>query len=252
MNARSESGSLRKLAQREAYNSTMLAPPPVDPTAASSEASTNCQALDSGRVHDLVLGSRDPTAHQLAREIYRLHSLVRRAALLVHTIQERTGGEVLDITSRTLFLGLARALEHEPAVVDRRAWATCLASGTRSAEVAKPPAPSKPAAAVPAAERSPRREAIPDGRRQRLFTWKLIPEPGRPNIGWSASPYRGIAIVRALDPVQARALAVNKFAPAAGSFPGERNPWARKSLVRCELFEDATYDHVHAAGVVYP
>ena len=75
----------------------------------------------------------------------------------------------------------------------------------------------------------------------------------RSDTGWADSPYRGIAIVRAYDPVQARTLVASKFklADAANHSPAE-SPWERKSLVRCEQLNDTAYEHIQLPTVVYP
>src|SRR5690349_9926495 len=104
------------------------------------------KALDSKHLHDLLSQGRASATRELACEIYRLHSLIRRAALLVNTIHQRTGKDALDITSQVLLAGLDQALKDEPAVTEARTWATCLRRG--SGEAVLPTITASPAVEI--------------------------------------------------------------------------------------------------------
>jgi hypothetical protein len=212
---------------------------------------THLQPLSKHRIRELVILGREPAARELAREIYRLHSVIRRAALLVNTIKQRNSDAALDITSKILLAGMDEALRNEPAVIEPGASAVCPPAGC--AAVRRPAAPAAESDLNEAEALGLVDNENHDDTRQRLFTWKLIPQPGRGDSGWTVSPYRGIAIVRAYDPVQARTLVASKFKLSTeAGIQAPESPWERKSLVRCELFEDPAYDHIHAAAVVYP
>jgi hypothetical protein len=91
--------------------------------------------------------------------------------------------------------------------------------------------------------------------RERLFTWKLCPEPGRGADVWPQVEYRGVVVVRAHDPVQARGLAAEKLigsSTADTSRAGRINPWGRRALVRIERISDPPYDQIEVPAVVYP
>jgi hypothetical protein len=62
-------------------------------------------------------------------------------------------------------------------------------------------------------------------KREKLFTWKLVPQPGRGDKIWRASPYRGLVVARAGDPIEARELAAERF---SADIPpgGHRKPLA--------------------------
>jgi hypothetical protein len=206
------------------------------------------RALEGERIRELVSTVGGPAVSELVCEIYRLHGLLRGAAMVAETIQ-RNSANVLDITSRTLLLKLAERLKQEPAITGPRIWDTQrprTAKGNEQASVEGSVQSTKP----------PRDGVAEDSTgdsRERLFTWKLVPQPGRAAADWSASPYKGTVIVRAYDPVHARTLVAQRFKLL--ETPDEqlsKNPWARKSVVRCELVEDPAYDHIGSAQVVYP
>jgi len=91
--------------------------------------------------------------------------------------------------------------------------------------------------------------------RERLFTWKLRPEPGRGADVWQKVDYRGVVIVRAYNPVQARGLATEKLigeGTACTSSTGHINPWGKRALVRIERISDPAYDQIEVPTVVYP
>lgn len=84
--------------------------------------------------------------------------------------------------------------------------------------------------------------------------WKLMPldllDPS-----WEASSHRGIAIVRARDESEARAMAgrafgaKTRFAPAKGQkFP----PWRRPELVKAEPIDDPRFEVEGPAAVLEP
>jgi hypothetical protein len=223
--------------------------------ATASEASRSDQApLSMVRMRMLMSTTRDPAAKELAREVYRLQSLIRRMALFVSTVQDRNAVEVLDITSRTLLTGLDQALQHEPAVTEGRAWAR---SSTPSSAAPDADAPrlhqGQPIDPPVSRQISRAPTASAHASRERLFTWKLVPEPGRPDPAWRISRYRGVVLARAPDALEARRLAAGKFRITRSiEEQAMPSPWERRSLVRCERVEERTYDHVEAASVVYP
>jgi hypothetical protein len=226
------------------------------PEPQTAQAHVQIEPVTRDRIRELLMlarepGKREPVARELVREIYRLHTLLRRAALLINTIKERNSEAALDITSKVLLAGMDEALRKEPAVMEPRAFATCLNPGR--AALQRPGDQTAKSESGEAEVSALGEDNIADATRQRLFTWKLVPQPGRSDSGWIVSPYRGIAIVRAYDPVQARTLVSSKFKVCEeAGVEALDSPWERKSLVRCELLEDPAYDHIQNAAVVYP
>lgn len=197
-----------------------------------------------------------PDVARLIGEIYRLHGLLRRTAAFAETARRRGAEEHLDITSRRMLVGLHEALAAEPCVAQS---GQAFASSLRDPAVL--PAPPRYPSAQPNSAQAPKRvlEAVrlpstsapePGTGRQRLFTWRLMPEPGRPDEAWQASQYRGVVIVRAADAVQARDLAAQRFQVEGVSAAG--NPWRKRRLVNVESVDDARYQGVNEPSVVYP
>ncbi len=216
--------------------------------------------LSCRSIQALYAASPPMQAAALTKELYRLHGLLRRTAQFLDQARARGIEQSLDTTSRTLLLALSEALTSEPAIVERtpRKYSStpqivtcgCEASGTLN--------PSR-AAVAPAAIEAHGPDSSQSGNqvgdRERLFTWKLCPEPGRGANVWQKVDYRGVVIVRAHDPVQARGLAAEKLigkGTARTSRAGHINPWSRRSLVRIERISDATYEEIAVPTVVYP
>jgi len=96
------------------------------------------------------------------------------------------------------------------------------------------------------------------GKVEALHRRLRTPEPGRGAQIWRNVFYRGVVIVRAYDPVQARELAAEKLGAASrASEKGKRapasDPWRKRSLVRVELVPgDDAYQKITVPSVVYP
>jgi hypothetical protein len=218
-------------------------------------------AIDSTKLtaHDirrLYMAAPSAQARALAIEIYRLRGLIGRAAQYLRLAKERGMEQSLEITSRNLLLTLTEALEREPAVAEQAIEGRMKPPGFHRQTSA--PAGMAEFAGIPEGKLTPLPEPAapesPTRYRQRLFTWKLLPQPGRGAEAWNSSRYRGVVIVRAHDPLQARKLAAEKLSAAthSGSRP-QSSPWHRRSLVRVELIpEDTAYDRICSPSVVYP
>jgi hypothetical protein len=215
--------------------------------------------LTNQDIRALYVAGPTPQTAALSNELYRMRALLRRTAQFLDLAQQRGIGQSLDITSRNLMRGLSRALESEPAIREHRDTGTAPPEAVYQCQAyeaetrrSHSPAP-QPASADHA--RSPRDEAE---ERERLFTWKLLPEPGRGAQIWEKVSYRGVVIVRAYDPVQARELAAEKLGAASrASEKGKRapasDPWRKRSLVRVELVPgDDAYHKITVPSVVYP
>jgi hypothetical protein len=216
--------------------------------------------LTSSNIRALYAASPTMEAAALTRELYRLHGLLRRTAQFLDVACASGMQHSLDITSKTLLLGLRDALKREPAINWRlaRAYSSTPQIVTCRSEAIGTLTPSR-AAVAPIAIETHEKDTSPSGDqvgdRERLFTWKLLPEPGRGANVWQKGGYRGIVIVRAHDPVQARGLAAEKLIgnTAARTSRGDQiNPWLRRSLVRIERMSDTTYDQIAVPEVVYP
>src|SRR3954465_9162848 len=102
-------------------------------TQSRSSALTASQAnvSDLGEQHDVTaadigltcssiqaLYAASPTrqAAALTKELYRLRGLLRRTAQFLELARARGMEQSLDITSKTLLLGLSEALKREPAI----------------------------------------------------------------------------------------------------------------------------------------
>lgn len=205
-----------------------------------------CVRLSVERILEIARrGGSD--VHELTAEIYRLHAVVRRAALLVETLERARARGAFDITSRNLLAGFQEALGQEPALQREKVVA---ALAVRCAELQGEPrqAGIRRLPQSTASDLATRRPTPPG--REKLFTWKLTPEPGRTDPAWSTTRYRGTALVRALNPVQARALAAQRFAIESSKSP--QSPWVRRRLVRCERLAEGDYETVAVPSIVYP
>src|SRR4051812_25308780 len=176
----------------------------------SSQASPETP-LASEALRAIYLKLPEPDVARLITEIYRLRALVRRAALFADTAASRGSEKRLDITSRTLFNGLAAALKAEPYIGDYRLPPMELQ--TAAASRYRAPAAYRSVALVKvspdsAADADPTPTSV---KREKLFTWKLVPQPGRGDQMWRMSRYRGLVVARAGDPIQARELAAERF-----------------------------------------
>src|SRR5262249_29561518 len=121
-----------------------------------------------------------------------------------------------------------------------------------SAPVPPPAAPVRIDAPLPRSGKGGANKADTQSR-ERLHTWRLFPEPGRGGEAWKGSRYRGLVIVRAHDPVEARRLAAEAFASEPRMAAPVSTPWSRRPLVRVELVsDDATYDKISKPAIVYP
>jgi len=245
---------------------------PSNDPAVAADSCTEAPALGSAgqAAPDIPLSSEalraiyvqlpHPDVARLITEIYRLRGLARRAALFADTATSRGSEKRLDVTSRTLFTGLAAALRAEPYVADHRLPPIALQTGVASRYR---PASAYRAAAFAAASPESETNAEPAStrvKREKLFTWRLVPQPGRGDQMWRASRYRGLVVARAGDPIQARELAAERFSadvspgidrPGIES-PGIENPWRMRRLVRVELMGNSPFDRVEQPGVVYP
>ena len=219
-------------------------------------------ALTNQDIRKLYLAAPTPQAAALANELYRVRALLCRTAQFLDVAKQRGIEQLLDITSRHLMQGLSQALESEPAILERRtarAGAPSLTvyrcqayeAGTRRWHCAEHEI-------VPTHAARPRADESEADERERLFTWKLLPEPGRGAQVWRNMSYRGVVIVRAYDPVQARRLAAEKLsaacrAPEKSKRTVATNPWRKRSLVRVELVPgDDAYQKIAVPSVVYP
>ena len=207
-------------------------------------------ALSSEALRAIYLKLPEPDVARLITEIYRLRALARRAALFADTAMSRGSDQRLDVTSKHLLAGLAAALKAEPYIADYRLPPMELQ--TAAASRYRPPSGYR---SVAFAAMSPENEADAvartDVKREKLFTWKLVPQPGRGDQMWRASQYRGLVVARAGDPIQARELAAKRF--SADVPPGRiENPWRIRRLVRVELMDDSPFDRIEQPGVVYP
>jgi hypothetical protein len=226
--------------------------------------------LSGETLRAIYLKLPEPDVARLITEIYRLRALVRRAALFADTAASRGSEKRLDITSRTLFNGLATALKAEPYIGDYRLPPMELQAGAAS----RYRAPSA-YCSVALTEVSPDSVADADAptstKREKLFTWKLVPQPGRGDQMWRMSRYRGLVVARAGDPIQARELAAERFSTNVSAHrienpglengasenrpienPSMENPWRTRRLVRVELMDNSPFDRVEQPGVVYP
>jgi len=201
-------------------------------------------ALSSEELRALYLKLANPDVARLVREIYRLQSLARRAAFFVDTAIGRGVEAHLDITSKVLLKGLDAALKAEPYIAGDRPSRT----GPQTAVSRYRPEPGYQSTGGPGGSQ---RGDDATGSREKLFTWKLCPEPGRADDTWLTSCYRGLVMARAGDPIRARELAAERFREEAA--PAHlKSPWCTRRLVRVELVENSPFDRVEHAGVVYP
>ena len=208
-------------------------------------------ALSSEELRALYLKLANPDVARLVREIYRLQSLARRAAFFVDTAIGRGVEAHLDITSKVLLKGLDAALKAEPYIAGDRPSRT----GPQTAVSRYRPEPGYQSTgfnvAFPEGPGGSQRGDDATGSREKLFTWKLCPEPGRADDTWLTSCYRGLVMARAGDPIRARELAAERFREEAA--PAHlKSPWCTRRLVRVELVENSPFDRVEHAGVVYP
>jgi len=219
-------------------------------------------ALTNQEIRKLYAAAPTPQAAALTHELYRMRALLRRTAQFLDVAKQRGIERSLDITSRNLMHGLARALEREPAILDCRITHAAAPSLTvyrcQAYDVgAQRWHCEEPEIVLTQAPR-PRADETEADERERLFTWKLLPEPGRGAQVWQNVSYRGVVIVRAYDAVQARRLAAEKLSAAArapenGTRTVAPNPWRKRSLVRVErLPGDDTYQRITVPSVVYP
>jgi hypothetical protein len=87
-----------------------------------------------------------------------------------------------------------------------------------------------------------------------LLTWSLSPTPINSAL-WDLSTYRGRAIVRAKDEIQARQLAASYFRRRGGSthvISRIASPWYIQSLVACRAIEDPFQSESEAPAVLHP
>jgi hypothetical protein len=199
-------------------------------------------SLDPASVRSLLRSSRLPEVRMLAQEVLRLQRLVERMELFFSTARRSGLPNVLDVTSRNLAAGLMDSISQEPAV--------------RSAEPLRCPGQRQPQhrpwAADLADKRSLERSQAPANigtAQEKLFTWKLTPEPGRGSDRWRHSGYRGTVFVRAPDPIQARQLAARRF---SGDVHAKSSPWTVRSLVHCMRVDDQIYERIDTISIVYP
>lgn len=87
-----------------------------------------------------------------------------------------------------------------------------------------------------------------------MAIWKLTPlDLKDPN--WQASSHRAMAVVRARDEEEARAVAQAAFGVKTDFKPGHgvtAPPWLRPSLVKAERIEDGPYEPEGPAEVLEP
>jgi hypothetical protein len=224
-----------------------------------AELASEQAKLTAHDIRRLYAAMRSPQARALTVEIYRLRGLIGRAALYLRMAKERGMEQSLDITSRNLLRMLSEALEQEPAVMEQTAGSAAVQPPAPGWHIQTPVTAPHPSV-VPEVDATAQPEAPAPSEpryRQRLFTWKLVPQPGRGGDAWKGSGYRGMVIVRAHDPLQARKLAAEKLAaqcpPAQSGSREKTSPWYRRSLVRVDLVsEDSTYDKIEEPSVVYP
>ena len=90
---------------------------------------------------------------------------------------------------------------------------------------------------------------------QTLLTWKLIPS-SKASALWDLSIYRGVAVARARDAIQARQIAASYFRKRGGAsnvISRIESPWYIQSLVTCQLFDGtAEIDRIDVPGIVDP
>ena len=89
---------------------------------------------------------------------------------------------------------------------------------------------------------------------QTLSTWSLIPSSQSSPL-WELSTYRGEAIVRAKDEIQARQIAGSYFRRRGGPtdvISRSESPWYIQSLVRCHVIEDSYPSEMDVPGVIHP
>jgi hypothetical protein len=218
---------------------------------AASEAALSSEALRA-----IYLKLPQPDVARLITEIYRLRALARRAALFADTATSRGSEKRLDVTSRTLFIGLVAALRAEPYITDYRLPPMELQAPAASGHGSVPGYRTGAFETV-SRERQRDAEATPtDVKREKLFTWKLVPQPGRGDQMWRVSRYRGLVVARAGDPIQARELAAARFSADVSEVGTNNadmeNPWRTRRLVRVELMDNSPFDRVEQPGVVYP
>jgi hypothetical protein len=87
-----------------------------------------------------------------------------------------------------------------------------------------------------------------------LLTWSLDPTPIDSPL-WDLSTYRGRAIVRAKDEIQARQLAASYFRRRGGAtniISRIASPWYIQSLVACCMIEDPFQSESEAPSVLHP
>jgi hypothetical protein len=213
--------------------------------------------LTSEALRAIYLKLPQPEVARLVTEIYRLRALARRAALFAETAASRGSEKRLDVTSRTLFTGLLAALKQEPYIGDHRLPPMQLQAAAASRYSAASPYRAVVIAGLPQQSEGDT-DTEPTANREKLFTWKLIPQPGRGDQMWRVSRYRGLVVARAGDPIQARELAAERFSAEGSPEGGEHahgaveNPWRTRRLVRVELMGASPFDRVEQPGVVYP
>jgi hypothetical protein len=89
---------------------------------------------------------------------------------------------------------------------------------------------------------------------QTLSTWSLIPSSQSSPL-WELSTYRGEAIVRAKDEIQARQIAGSYFRRRGGPtdvISRIQSPWYIQSLVRCHVIEDSDQFEMDVPGIILP
>jgi hypothetical protein len=233
-------------------NSRQPGDAPIPPSGEAQPAPVSREPLTAEALREMYCANPRPDVARLIGEIYRLHGLLRRTAAFADTARRRGAEERLDITSRRLLVSLDEALAAEPCVTQSRQPFPASVQvpplpPARRIEPKKQPAPKRVFAAVP---EMPVSLSELDANRQRLFTWRLTPEPGRADDAWQGSQYRGVVVVRAADAVQARDLAAQRFQVEGGA--DSSNPWRKRRLVNVEAVDDERYERVDRPGVVYP
>src|SRR4051794_2575967 len=148
----------------------------------SSQASPET-ALASEALRAIYLKLPEPDVARLITEIYRLRALARRAALFADTAMSRGSEQRLDVTSKNLLAGLAAALRAEPYIADYRLPPMELQMAAASRY--RPPSGYRTVAfAAMSSENEADVAERTSVKREKLFTWRLVPQPGRGDQMW--------------------------------------------------------------------